>query len=228
MIFEEVRKVLESSSHRKRPGVTLSWAQSLNGVIAAKKGEKTLLSDNPSLEVLHGLRSLHQGLMVGIGTILADDPQLNVRLVPGPSPIPIILDTKLRIPLDAKVLHRTDAKPWIFYTEGSEEKKKKLQDLDAWLFQVSWGPAGVDLKAVLEILKMEAMNSLMVEGGSSVISSFLREKFSDQAVITLCPLIMDGLGLPDFTHFPHTKHSFTKTLVESAGKDQIYWGQWGS
>jgi len=228
MIFEEVRKVLEGSNHRKRPGITLSWAQSLNGSIALKRGEATELSDGASLEMLHTLRSLHKGLLVGIGTVLSDDPQLNVRLVQGPSPIPIILDTKLRIPLNAQVLKRTDAKPWIFYTEGNEDKKKRLQDLDAWLFQVPWGPSGVELKAVLEILKAEGIDSLMVEGGASVLSSFLREKDADQAVITLCPLFMGGLGVPDFTHIPYSKTAFTRTLTEQAGKDLVYWGQWGN
>lgn len=225
MILEKVRSVLEGTVHRKRPSITLSWAQSLNGVIAAKKGEKTLLSDGPSLEFLHQLRSLHQGLLVGIGTLLADDPQLNVRLVTGPSPLPIILDTKLRIPLGAKVLGRTDAKPWIFHTEGSDDKKKKLQDLGAWLFQVPWGAAGVDLKAVMEILKAEGIGTLMVEGGASVHSSFLREKEMDQVVLTLCPLIMDGLSVPDFTHMHGTKLSFQDTETASAGRDTLFWGK---
>lgn len=225
MILAKTHGTLEEVKHRKRPVVTLSWAQSLNGTIAHKVGEKTTLSSPQSMEKTHVLRSYHQGLMVGIGTVLADDPQLNVRLAPGPSPIPMILDTKLRIPLGAKVLAREDQKPWIFYSEGSEEKIKKLQDLGAWVFHVPWSNAGVDIKAVLEVLAAEAIHSLMVEGGSQVLSTFLREKLADQVVITLCPQLMSGVPGVDFTHYPGGREVFERSAWEAVGTDLLFWGR---
>ena len=84
--------------HADGVSVTVSWAQSANGAIAAFSGARVILSSRESMTLTHRLRSLHQGILVGIGTVLADDPQLTVRLVDGPSPQPVVLDSGLRFP----------------------------------------------------------------------------------------------------------------------------------
>ncbi|KAJ0388844.1 hypothetical protein ATCC90586_010655 [Pythium insidiosum] len=93
------------------PMVTLTYAQSLDGSIAAQRGTPTLLSGPASMTMTHRLRTLHDGILVGIGTILADNPSLNTRLVDGPSPQPVVLDSALRCPLDIKLFTLPTCRP---------------------------------------------------------------------------------------------------------------------
>lgn len=94
-----------------RPAVTLAYAQSLDGCIAAARGAPTRLSGAESMRLTHELRALHEAILVGVGTVLADDPQLSTRLASGPSPRPIVLDSRLRTPLSARLLRRPDGAP---------------------------------------------------------------------------------------------------------------------
>ena len=95
-----------------RPLVSLSYAQSLDGSLAARRGSPLLLSGKASMQLTHRLRASHDAILVGIGTILADDPQLTVRLVQGPQPQPVILDSHLRLPPNARVFQGPKL-PWI-------------------------------------------------------------------------------------------------------------------
>ena len=90
-------------SSKKRPFTTLSYAQSLDGSLALHAGEPYLISGRGSLKLTHMLRAEHDAILVGIGTILADNPQLNVRLTAGADPQTIILDSQLRTPPESKV-----------------------------------------------------------------------------------------------------------------------------
>ena len=85
-----------------RPRVTLTYAQSLDGSITARSGAPLSLSGAESLHYTHQLRAAHDAILVGIGTVLSDDPRLDVRLVTGPSPRPIVLDSELRCPVTAR------------------------------------------------------------------------------------------------------------------------------
>ena len=97
-----------AAHHRRtgRPFVTLTYAQSLDGSIAADPGQPLSLSGPQSLLLTHYLRAAHDAILVGIGTVLADNPLLNVRLVEGKNPQPVIVDSQLRFPLDANLLRR--------------------------------------------------------------------------------------------------------------------------
>ena len=104
-IMEQIEVLLRGASdyHQSvgRPFVTLSYAQSLDGCIAAKRGQPLALSGPQSLTLTHQLRSAHDAIMVGIGTLLADNPRLTVRLVEGRDPQPVVLDSRLRFPSEA-------------------------------------------------------------------------------------------------------------------------------
>ncbi|KAF9439133.1 2,5-diamino-6-(ribosylamino)-4(3H)-pyrimidinone 5'-phosphate reductase [Entomortierella beljakovae] len=129
------------------PHVTLTFAQSLDGKIAGSQGKQLILSGPESMKATHILRSKHDAILVGIGTVLNDDPRLTVRLSsddfpPGSGsiehPQPVILDAKLRFPKSAKlVLPTSPKKPWIFTSPTHDNQKKtELEQLGAKVFVV--------------------------------------------------------------------------------------------
>lgn len=180
------------------PLVTLSYAQSLDGCLALQRGAALALSSPAALELTHHLRALHQTILIGSGTLLADDPRLNVRLVEGPDPQPVVLDSRLRFPLAARLLQGS-RKPWIL-TAGPVDlhKKEALESLGAQVIALPSQPAGdLSLTAVLLVLAERGVQSLMVEGGARVITHFLSERLADVAVITIAPLFAGGLHSVD-------------------------------
>ena len=100
-------------SQAKRPFVTLSYAQSWDGSITTRSGESLALSGAEATRLTHQLRSIHDGILVGIGTVLTDDPQLTVREWSGPNPQPIVLDSQLRMPVNARLCQHADKNCWV-------------------------------------------------------------------------------------------------------------------
>jgi diaminohydroxyphosphoribosylaminopyrimidine deaminase/5-amino-6-(5-phosphoribosylamino)uracil reductase len=179
------------------PFVTLKFAQSLDGRIATKTGDSQWISSPESLRLGHTLRSMHDGVLVGIGTILVDDPGLTVRLAKGKNPRRIIIDGKLRIPLRAKVLNDEGVdKTIIVATErASGEKAQSLKNLGAEILWARENQRGkVDMDDLLGKLGRMGITSVLVEGGAEIITSFLRERLADKIVIVMAPkLIGEGI-----------------------------------
>ncbi|HEX6385020.1 MAG TPA: dihydrofolate reductase family protein, partial [Anaerolineae bacterium] len=148
------------------------------------------------------------------GTVLADDPRLTVRLVEGEDPQPIVLDSQLRIPLDARLLQNPVCSPWIATTEAAaEERQRMLESAGACVLCLPANSAGqVDLRALLARLVELDINSLMVEGGARIITSFLEAQLVDRLVITVAPLLVGGLkAVGDLVRqnghgFPHLRN----------------------
>lgn len=222
-------KTLETLSGSAAPGrgpaVTVSWAQSRDGAIAAPGGVRTALSCPESLALTHRLRAMHGAILVGIGTVLADDPLLSVRLAPGPQPQPVVLDTQLRFPLSARLLAREDRRPWIFHAGPAGAKGRELTARGARLFAVHGGPSGLDLREVLDALADEGIASVMVEGGAQVLRSFLRAGLAGQAVVTVCPFRLDGLRVLEGTREGTALPEMADVLSEPCGRDTVVWGQ---
>lgn len=198
-----------------RPFVTLSYAQSVDGSITRQRGEPLALSGQESMTLTHQLRTGHDAILVGIGTVLADDPRLTVRLVAGPDPQPIIVDSQLRLPLTAKLLTEHPHKPIVATTTAADaHKEAALQDMGATVVRLPLTENGrVSLPALLDWLYQSGMRRLMVEGGASIITSFLAEQLVDRLVITVAPLLVGGLnavgslnghGLPQLQN-PHSQ-----------------------
>mmetsp|Transcript_34521 Transcript_34521/g.55844 ORF Transcript_34521/g.55844 Transcript_34521/m.55844 type:complete len:147 (+) Transcript_34521:57-497(+) len=119
------------SSKQNRPFVTLTYAQSLDGSISAERGSPLLLSGKESMTMTHALRAAHDAILVGVGTLIADDPSLNVRHVNGTNPRPIILDSSLRMPLNRKLFTSSTCVRPIIATVGSYvHRPKVLSSLD--------------------------------------------------------------------------------------------------
>lgn len=179
-----------------QPVVTLSYAQSLDGCLTVRAGQPTALSNEQTHRLTHALRAVHQAILVGIGTVLADDPRLTARLVGGRNPQPVVLDAHLRTPLDSALVRRTDLHPWIFASaEADAARRRALQDAGARVFTAPVDGRGrLDLAAVLAVLADESITSLMVEGGAQVLTDFLRRRLAQLAVVTVVPLWLGGLG----------------------------------
>ncbi len=177
-----------------RPFVTLSYAQSLDGSIAARRGEQLLISGPEALTMTHRLRADHEAILVGIGTVLVDDPRLTVRLVNGQNPQPIVLDSRLQMPLTAALLQGPNA-PWIVTLEGaSSERRTALSDAGAHVMTLPGDETGrIHLNALLAHLTELGIKRLMVEGGAAVISSFIKEGLVDRLVLTIAPSFVAGL-----------------------------------
>ncbi|MGR9101056.1 MAG: GTP cyclohydrolase II [Gammaproteobacteria bacterium] len=178
-----------------RPFITLSYAQSADGSISAGTGTPYPLSGAESLMLTHVLRAHHDALLVGINTVLVDDPKLNVRLYQGSDPQPVVLDCLLRFPEDAQLLSVSSKTPIIFTTDQADEaKKRRLEARGLRIFTVGQTSRGrVDLAAALKILFDLNLKTLMVEGGGEVINEFLASGLADYCVITVAPKIIGGL-----------------------------------
>jgi 3,4-dihydroxy 2-butanone 4-phosphate synthase/GTP cyclohydrolase II len=177
-----------------RPYVTLSYAQSLDGSIAARRGATTPISGPEALRLTHQLRAHHDAILVGIGTVLADDPQLTVRLVHGPNPQPVIVDSRLRLPPTARLLG--DGRVWIATTDAADRRRQAaLEAAGARVVRLPAGDAGrVSLPALLAYLHRQHVRSLMIEGGARVIGRVLAERLADRLVLTIAPLLLGGLN----------------------------------
>jgi GTP cyclohydrolase II len=209
-ILDQVVEILRSApDHRRRTGrpfVTLSYAQSLDGSIADRPGHPLALSGSQAMVLTHSLRAAHEAILVGIGTVLADNPRLNVRLVAGPDPQPIVVDSRLRFPHYANIL-KNRRSPWIAANEGiiDPERQEALEAAGARILRLPGINGWLDLAALLKNLGSMEINSLMVEGGAQIITSFLTTRLVDQVVLTIAPLLVGGLRVVDHLGQPRRR-----------------------
>lgn len=174
-----------------RPYVVLKYAQTLDGRIATSTGDSKWISSDAEREASHALRAACDAVLVGVGTVLADDPQLTVRLVPGASPLRVVLDSTLRLPPNSHVLGDA-ASTLIVTTERSDRaRREELQTQGVAVHLVAADPPwGVDLEATLELLREIGVRLLLVEGGGAVITSFLRGRLANRLIVGVAPTIL--------------------------------------
>ncbi len=183
----------EVRARSTRPYVVVKYAQTLDGRIATSTGDARWISGEAERRASHALRAACDAVLVGVGTVLTDDPQLTVRMVPGASPIRVVLDSRLSTPDRARVL-ADDAATTIVTTEASpEERRTELRGRGVSVVVVRAGPNGVDLQAAMAALRREGIRSVLVEGGSKVITSFLSSRLADRLVVGIAPRVL-GTG----------------------------------
>jgi 5-amino-6-(5-phosphoribosylamino)uracil reductase/diaminohydroxyphosphoribosylaminopyrimidine deaminase/5-amino-6-(5-phosphoribosylamino)uracil reductase len=173
--------------------VTLHFAQTLDGRIAAKDGSSRWIGGTESLRLAHRLRAEHEAVMVGVGTVVADDPQLTVRLVPGRSPRRVVVDSTLRLPLDCRAVR---AGALVGTTNRApEERRRVLTEQGCEVVVVGQDENGhVDLAELLAALAGRGIGSVLVEGGSRLITSILARRLADRIVVCIAPKIL-GTGI---------------------------------
>ncbi|VVB66111.1 2,5-diamino-6-ribosylamino-4(3H)-pyrimidinone 5'-phosphate reductase [Candidatus Gugararchaeum adminiculabundum] len=171
------------------PAVSLKTAVSLDGKIACNMGESRWISSEESRKRGHELRAKHDAVIVGIETVLRDNPRLTTRLASGKNPLRVVLDSKLRVPLDARIF--SDAHVVIATSaESDRKKKKKIEETGAKVLEFPGGriPPGELLAKLAGI----GVSSALVEGGGEVNASFVASGLVQRYYIFVCPKIIGG------------------------------------
>ncbi len=206
------------------PLVTLTYAQSIDGSITHRRGAPLALSGPETKKMTHWLRSQHKAILVGVNTVLSDDPRLTVTEIEGESPQPVILDSHLRTPLKARIfLH---PKPPILACQphsAESEKAFALQSAGAIILPVIGDETQIHLPTLLSKLWQRGLDSLMVEGGARVITAFLEHNLADLFILTIAPCFIGGLNAlaRSLVHKPRLKQSGVMKL----GEDIVLWGK---
>jgi diaminohydroxyphosphoribosylaminopyrimidine deaminase / 5-amino-6-(5-phosphoribosylamino)uracil reductase len=197
VLEEEARLLNERFVHNmvsRTPFVISKVAMTLDGKIAAYNGHSKWITGEESRHNVHLLRNEVDAILVGIGTVLADDPMLTTRLATGgKNPIRVVLDSDLKTPLEAKIMDTTEAKTWIVAKEGADQAKAKvLEEKGIEIIYVPKTNSGLDLAELLNKLYEKGVTDLLVEGGSEINGSFLRAGLINKYFIYVAPKILGG------------------------------------
>ena len=177
----------------KIPFVILKSGMSLDGKIATYSGESKWITSKESREDSQNLRNRLNSIMVGVNTVIADDPELTCRINNEKKLIRIIVDTNLRIPLDSKVVKNNDKLTIVATTLNSNENKKQtLRDLGVKVIEVSEKNNKVNLKELVKKLGQEGIDSILIEGGGTLNFSALEENIVDKVIFYIAPKILGG------------------------------------
>ncbi|MCQ2510770.1 MAG: bifunctional diaminohydroxyphosphoribosylaminopyrimidine deaminase/5-amino-6-(5-phosphoribosylamino)uracil reductase RibD [Lachnospiraceae bacterium] len=216
----------------KTPYVKMKYAMTADGKIATRTGASKWITGEPARGEVQKMRIACTGIMAGIGTVLADDPMLNVRIPGERSPIRIICDSKLRIPLDSQLCKTAGEFPVIVacaYEEGDTEAEQKQKALEAVGIRV-WNlpdPSGhVDLPELMKCLGRENIDSVLLEGGGILNDSALRAGIVSEVNVFIAPKLfggdrskspVEGLGVA----FPSEAVLMNLKEVEQIGEDLL-------
>lgn len=215
LLEEESRRMNEVFNTyivENRPFVTLKAASTLDGKIASRSlDSKWITSEEARLDV-HQLRSENQAILVGVGTVVEDDPELTARIPNGRNPLRIVLDSSLRISLDSKIITDGLAKTWIFTAQKADaEKKAILESLGVSVYETS-GEKQVEVRDVVRILGEQSISSLFIEGGGTINAAFLEAGLVDKTVLYFAPKLIGGKHAPTFLE--GTGYDLMKDAVE--------------
>jgi len=181
---------------RRRPYVLLKLAASLDGRIATASGESRWVSGAAARRWVHALRNRVDAVMVGAGTVLADDPALTCRIRGGRNPRRIVVDGRLRVSPRAAVFRRGSASPTVVVTTtaASPRRRRALQRAGAEVVALPGRRGRVRMDAVLKALAARGVVSVLVEGGADLAATLLRERAVDRALVVSAPLLLGADG----------------------------------
>lgn len=205
ILEEECKKLNEVFYHymaTKLPFVVMKYAMSLDGKIACATGDSKWVTGEAARRHVHELRKRYKGIMVGIGTVLADDPMLNCRVAEGADPVRIVCDSSIRIPLQSQLVQTAHEIPTIvacaqsaFDSRKKQEKIKKLQEAGVQIIPTT-GAHGVNLKELMMILGEQKVDSILLEGGGTVNASALEDGIVNKVYAYISGKLIGGLDAP--------------------------------
>lgn len=197
VLEEEARRLNEAYIKYIRTGmpfVTLKIAQTLDGKIATAKGESKWITGDEARREAHKLRDSNDAVLVGINTVLKDDPSLTTRIHGGRDAIRVIVDSRLRIPLSAKVLTLNSLARTVIATLRSAPKRRieRLVQAGAEIIMVKSSRGMVDMKDLMKKLGRMGIMSVLIEGGSEINASALKAGIVDKVIMFIAPMLMSG------------------------------------
>lgn len=208
---ETVTGILEKEARRlnefffkyiksKTPFITLKTAMTLDGKIASFSGDSQWISGESSRHLVHTLRNTYDAIMVGIGTVLADNPRLNTRLPAGEprDAVRIIVDGGLDIPINSYIVQTAGVQETIILTSHvrDEHKAKTLRDLGVGIIELGGNAAAVPLAKALPILGEMKIISILVEGGAGINAYLLENRLVDKVHFFIAPKLIGGQDAP--------------------------------
>jgi diaminohydroxyphosphoribosylaminopyrimidine deaminase / 5-amino-6-(5-phosphoribosylamino)uracil reductase len=174
--------------------VIAQLGQSLDGRIATPTGASKYINGPVALDFLHHLRALVDAVVVGVGTVIADDPLLTVRRVPGRSPVRVVIDPKGRMPLGAKCLSCDAARTYVIrHTENCEYSHREPSPCEA--LEVPAIGEDIDPRAIIAALAARGMRRVLIEGGATTVSRFIAAGAVDRLYVLVAPMLL-GSGRP--------------------------------
>lgn len=190
----EINRSFFHYCHTGRPWVIMKAATSLDGKIATAGGESRWITGEPARRLVHQLRSQVGAVLIGSGTMLADDPELTNRLFEPVTrqPLKIVLDSALKIPLTGKLIRNNPAGLLLFCTERATSAKiSQLESLGVRVYQQA-GSGRVNIPEVLDVLGSQGIQSVLVEGGAEVFAGFLKDDFINEFYLMYAPFFIGG------------------------------------
>jgi diaminohydroxyphosphoribosylaminopyrimidine deaminase/5-amino-6-(5-phosphoribosylamino)uracil reductase len=208
LLEQEAREVLLGFASRiglGRPMVTLKLASTLDGRIATHDGQSQWITAAPARRLVHAMRGRHDAVMVGVGTVLADNPELTCR-IPGFRATPIvriIADSHLRTALTSRLMSTAGAVPtWFLVREGTNlAREEAFAEIGARLIKIPGSSVGVDLSAAMTALGTAGLTRVLVEGGGKLAAALLRADLVDRIAWFHAPTVMGGDGWPAVQSF---------------------------
>lgn len=183
---------------KREPFIALKSASSLDGKIATYIGESKWITSESSRKDSHKLRKLYDGILVGINTIIADDPMLTCRIKGGRNPVRIILDTNLKISSEANVLNLPDSENKTIIITSKKADVEKVKNIGKKCKVIVMDDEKISIKKTLKKLGSLNITSVLIEGGSTVHGSFIRENIPDKYYLYYAPFFIGGTEAPGF------------------------------
>ncbi len=171
------------------PYVILKVAMTLDGKIATTKGDSKWITSEASREIVHELRDKVDAVLVGIGTVLADDPQLTCRISGGRDPVRVIVDKDYMIPVTARCL----GEKCLVFTSKDPKKRKEILNTETKVVKISPSKTGrLSWDEIFSFLGKQGMHAVMIEGGSRINASVIRSRRVDQIMAFISPRLLGG------------------------------------
>jgi diaminohydroxyphosphoribosylaminopyrimidine deaminase/5-amino-6-(5-phosphoribosylamino)uracil reductase len=205
-----------------RPLVTLKLARSRDGMTVPPAGASRWITGEEARRLGHLLRAQHDAILVGIGTVLADDPELTCRL-PGlhdRSPVRVVIDTQLRLPPSSRLVQTAERVPTLVFSaaEGGDALRQRGVEVLRVIHDEGGRPS---LRAILGVLAGRGCTRLLVEGGATVISSFLSEGYADRLEIFTAPITLGEAAGGQSEGLDNMLGRFTRASQRSLGPDML-------